>query len=179
MRQGLGFLSRVNHLAALSQPEHCWLWTGAKDAQGYGITRFQGLCARAHRAAWIAFRGPIPPSQYVCHSCDTPACVNPAHLWLGSALDNMRDKHAKGRQRYPGPKQPARKLSQANTADILTDTRSLRAIAKDYGVSHVAILKIKQRGQRSSTLSFLAVRNPGTLQPRSVDGSFDGNRSKR
>ena len=79
----------------------CWLWTAAK-VQGYGS--FDGR--RAHRVAWELAYGPIPKGvgyhgTCVLHRCDTPACVNPAHLRLGTQADNMADRDAKGRQRRP------------------------------------------------------------------------------
>lgn len=76
----------------------CWLWTAAADDLGYG--RFTMPPARtvlAHRASWMLYRGPIPPGRFVCHHCDMPCCVNPAHLFVGVAQDNVSDMVAKGR----------------------------------------------------------------------------------
>lgn len=77
----------------------CWLWLGAISATGYGYfdaREFPGE-HRAHRISYRLHKGPIPDGLFVCHSCDQRSCVNPSHLWLGTALDNNRDMIAKGR----------------------------------------------------------------------------------
>jgi hypothetical protein len=61
----------------------CRLWMGAYSGS-YGITCVSGGKMGAHRAAWIAKHGPIPPRLLVCHRCETPACINPNHLFLGT-----------------------------------------------------------------------------------------------
>ena len=75
----------------------CWLWTTGKDRDGYGIFAIKTWPCGAHRVAWVLTHGPIPPGLFVCHSCDTPSCINPAHLFLGTALDNSKDMIDKGR----------------------------------------------------------------------------------
>lgn len=82
----------------------CWLWTGATYPSGYGEFMFDTSIVAAHRAAWRLTRGSIPEGTLVLHRCDVRACVNPAHLFLGSQLDNMRDMAHKGRGvRPPNP----------------------------------------------------------------------------
>ena len=75
----------------------CWEWTGAKDSGGYGQLRYLGVNHLVHRVAWLVWRGPLKKGLDVCHSCDNPVCVNPAHLWVGTAKDNIRDSVAKKR----------------------------------------------------------------------------------
>jgi hypothetical protein len=66
----------------------CWLWTGSLAA-GYGQIQYKGKMTRVHRVSWQLEYGEIPKGKVVCHSCDNPLCVRPAHLWLGTQLDNI------------------------------------------------------------------------------------------
>ena len=76
----------------------CWLWLGALDLWGgYGKTGRKIKGRRAHRVSFEAFKGPIPLGEEVCHSCDTPPCVNPEHLFAGPHAINMADMAKKGR----------------------------------------------------------------------------------
>lgn len=70
----------------------CWLWTGGKQNQGYGIFWLDGnRPVRAHRVSYEFTKGPIPEGMCVLHSCDNPPCVNPDHLFLGTYQDNAVD----------------------------------------------------------------------------------------
>lgn len=78
----------------------CWIYTGAKlpkEIGGYGWVSFGGKRLGAHRLAWLLTNGPIAPGLHVLHKCDNGPCCNPAHLFLGTHLDNMADMYSKGR----------------------------------------------------------------------------------
>ncbi len=89
-----------NRLSYLSVPEPntgCFLWLGPRTGNGYGAIKIGKKMCAAHRIVYEEFVGPIPPGLLVCHKCDVPLCVNPAHLFLGTNKDNMLDAARKGR----------------------------------------------------------------------------------
>lgn len=101
------FWARVD----VKESVECWLWTAGTLPSGYGkVYVYEGVrkyrTAGAHRIAWELTNGDIPSGLQVLHRCDQPACCNPAHLWLGTPLDNMRDRDRKGRSRF-GPNRPS------------------------------------------------------------------------
>lgn len=75
----------------------CLIWDGPKDGGGYGFVQHEGKRWKAHRLAYHLANGGIPDGAVICHKCDTPSCVNPAHLFAGTQRDNARDMAAKGR----------------------------------------------------------------------------------
>jgi HNH endonuclease/helix-turn-helix, Psq domain len=119
----------------------CWLWTSTLNNRGYGRFSPGGSSITfpsvyAHRWAYEHFIGPIPAGLVVMHTCDTPACVNPAHLIVGTQAENSADMVIKGRT-------PCWKL----TPDQVSAVRQIysaggisqRALAREYGVSQTTI----------------------------------------
>jgi hypothetical protein len=84
--------------AKVHKTDTCWLWTGLVDEDGYGRFKRDGTDFRAHRFAYKLTYGTSPAGHYVCHHCDTPLCVRPDHLFLGTAADNLADCIRKGRR---------------------------------------------------------------------------------
>jgi hypothetical protein len=93
-------LSRFWKYASDQPGLDCWEWQGGKTAAGYGeLGVGTNKTMYAHRLSYRIYRGDIPRGLYICHACDNPGCVNPAHLFLGSDADNQRDKIQKGRSK--------------------------------------------------------------------------------
>lgn len=123
----------------------CWLWVGMETRHGYGEIRRGGKRdgrVLAHRLSWQIHNGPIPDGMVVCHRCDTPACVNPDHLFVGTQAENIADMWSKGRG-AAGESAPSAKLSESDVKAIIADSRTQEEIAADYGVSssHVSMIQ--------------------------------------
>jgi hypothetical protein len=104
-KKPLGLLNRFEQKYIPEPNSGCWLWTGSDNGyRGYGLlgirNRQKGehYNLLAHRVSWMVHRGDIPNGALILHKCDVRSCVNPDHLFLGSARDNTQDMIAKGRR---------------------------------------------------------------------------------
>jgi hypothetical protein len=150
-RQELSLKERFEEKVYADPNSGCFLWGGAVYRKGYGKFCVEGKLRSAHRVAWKLYNGPIPDDLHVLHKCDNPVCVNPAHLFLGTNADNMRDKDEKGRT-PKGEKHGSAKLTEDAVLDIRTRRMSQVAFARLYGVSPQAIHSI-QHGKSWAHLS--------------------------
>ncbi len=135
-------------------PDDCWLWQGARSVEGYGIVSVRvegkGTTRRAHRLVYEEVNGTIADGMKICHTCDTPACCNPAHLWEGTHADNMADMVSKGRGTgtHPGEAHGRAKLTGSLVKEARRRWRrgdSIADMAVEYGVGQSTLRKAVYR----------------------------------
>lgn len=127
----------------------CWNWN-ATNVRGYGKIQINGRKQRANRVSFELHCGPIPAGRHVCHRCDNPKCINPAHLFLGTNADNVADKVAKGRQAHTsinGAANGSAKLTETDVLAIRASTGLLRELAAQYRMSATQISAIRRGKQ--------------------------------
>jgi hypothetical protein len=135
--------------ALVRKTDACWEWQGKADRNGYGrMSVSKNTKILAHRFAYAAHHQVEPGGMCVCHHCDNPACVNPAHLFLGTHADNAADKVRKGRApSAAGERNPNAKLCAADLASIRLATAAgvpNTEVAKLFGVHHSTVSAIKR-----------------------------------
>jgi hypothetical protein len=131
----------------------CWLWLASRNAAGYGVFNLgtgKGN-ALAHRLTYELTFGPFDPGLHVCHRCDNPPCCNPAHLFLGTDRDNMRDAASKGRMVIPHPQGTAHTLAKLDDEAVreirrrVAEGETQRGVASRFGIPQVAVWRIVRR----------------------------------
>lgn len=140
--------------AKVEKGDGCWLWTGAtigRKKHRYGAIHIGrdasgSVWMGTHRVSWLLAHGPIPEGQIVCHHCDTPLCVRPDHLFLGTHRDNVHDALTKGRR--------PRRLSIDDVYAIreaFDRGEGSRALGERYGITRNYVWAIGRR-KRFKTL---------------------------
>ncbi len=126
----------------------CWPWTGSRNYRPdnkqmtYGWLRWKGQMSRAHRVAWqLANSSVIPIGMQILHTCDNPVCCNPAHLRIGTHVENMADMKVKGRAvALRGADSPRAKFTEEEVREIRKRYKTrwpylgVGQLAKEYGV---------------------------------------------
>lgn len=126
------FMAKVS-----KQTGGCWLWAACLNNKGYGEFALDGVTrGLAHRASYVLFRGEIASGLCVLHRCDTPACVNPDHLFLGTQAENVADMARKGRTRSSLTLEQIREIRASRG-------EKARDVAARFGLkSHKSVLNI-------------------------------------
>lgn len=134
--------------------DECWVWTASKFQSGYGYFRFQGKSRHASRVSWILKTNKEPEKGvFVCHKCDNRACVNPDHLFLGTAKDNMKDCVGKGRNffqtnPFKGMRHANSKLTDQQVLGIralIKEGNTLASVAGKFNVTRACVEDIHRR----------------------------------
>jgi hypothetical protein len=136
--------------AHVEKTETCWLWTGYRNNKGYGQVNLgsgTGKLTLAHRLSYEIHHGPIPIGLWVRHTCDTPPCVSPAHLVLGTPADNTHDMMERGRNRpvhLRGERSGTAKLTEAlirEARELVRGGMTHSAVATRFGLHKTTISK--------------------------------------
>jgi hypothetical protein len=127
----------------------CWIWTASRNKSGYGQVKRDGRMQLAHRASYVEAFGAIPLGLHVLHRCDTPACVRPSHLFVGTHADNMADMVKKGRSNCRREAEhPMAKLTAEAAKCIFQRVHSgesKRSLAAEFGVTRRLVRQIAIR----------------------------------
>ena len=130
----------------------CWMWRRSTTSHGYGMFRMQpsNKAVMAHRHAYAVTYGEVPAGMDVCHSCDTPGCVNPSHLFAGTAADNMRDAIRKGRFKFPPPSPGVKNVNAKLTPErvrelrrcVKSDGLTVSAMSRRFGIARATLRSV-------------------------------------
>ena len=126
------------------EPNGCWIWNGALFKTGYGSFWFDGQNRLAHRISYQIYIDQNLNDKHVLHKCDNRKCVNPIHLFLGTELDNHRDKVIKGRSAR-GIRNGSAKLTDKDVIEIrilYPVVKSMRKLCDMYNVTRTAIRRV-------------------------------------
>ena len=146
----------------VQKTDTCWLWTAGCNKDGYGRFWWKGRTRSASQFSYEQERGSLPAGTRPCHTCDTPCCVRPSHLFAGTQQENIQDAIRKGRwpQQHQygisrGEQNGNRTLTEQQVLEIRAKYRagvaphptptSLRSLAHEYGVTKYAIFSIVHR----------------------------------
>lgn len=153
----------IQHVAG-PLPAPCWICSIRKNRHGYPLFRVGRKFRLAHRLSFEAYNGPLVPGMEICHACDNPKCINPAHLWQGTHKENFADAVSKGRiacgdrhwkRRCPekvlrAQDHPQSKLNEWQRRIIRATHRmdaargSMKIIVDAWGISRALYIKVRE-----------------------------------
>lgn len=141
----------LDQLFARTQPNEngCFIWTGWVSGKHdpYPVIQQNYKRILVHRLVWTIVKGPIAENLCILHRCDTPRCINPDHLFIGTRGDNNKDRHAKGRGSNPScDAHPRAGLTNEQVRIIkirLANGESYLLLAKEFSVTGHVVHKIK------------------------------------
>ena len=142
-KDAIRFWQKVEHSSS-----GCWLWLASRNWNGYGTFSLGGRAGKpelAHRVSF-AITNDVRALNllHVCHRCDTPACVNPAHLFLGTQSDNISDAMRKGRL-ASGERAGNAKITEQIVREIRASSASQRELAARYGLDQSNVSYVRAR----------------------------------
>ena len=122
----------------------CWIWLGAMESGGYGSVRVGRDVMRAHRLSYRLAKGPVE-GGFVLHHCDNRLCINPDHLYLGTKLDNARDRERRGRGADRSLKNNGRAVVDPSiVAEIRASSATEKTLAQQYGIARSTVGRIRR-----------------------------------
>ena len=127
----------------IDKNNECWEWEGAK-IKGYGVLWFGKRTFKAHRFSYLIHKGKIQAGKFICHTCDNKACVNPDHLYQGTAKDNAKDAIERNRL-CCGENNYNAKLSKEQVMKIIKSKAKGVDLALEYSVDKNTICAIRKR----------------------------------
>ncbi len=133
----------IDHLKRYVEVNGCWEYTGPLNTEGYPNT---GANRTGHRLSYEHHIGPIPEGMMVCHSCGNRKCINPDHLYAGTARENYADRHIHGTQPcHKGEKNVRAKVTEAMVKEIRASDIDSREMARKFGITRSSVYQIRSR----------------------------------
>lgn len=138
IREALGDFDKIfNGKYKINTNTGCWEYTKCTNEKGYGVIRYNGKNAKAHRVSYLIFNGSYDKKLCILHKCDNPKCINPEHLSIGTQLENIEDMDMKGRRHSI--------LTRKDVEEIRASTEISSAIASKYGVAARTIRRARDK----------------------------------
>lgn len=131
--------------AQVEYSENCWNWTGGAIRRGYGQFYYKGKTTVAHRWSYSYFVEPVDANFMVCHHCDNPRCVNPFHLYMGTAKDNAKDAVERRRHVHVAKDRcPNGHEYKGDNLKVFKGWRYCRQCSNEQRNNKLALMKINQ-----------------------------------